>query len=684
MSSQALIFSRGIWRIPHLAAFLPEYQLTRAHRACQRVQAACVLGWGYRPSTHKARAYAQRHGLPYIALEDGFIRSLGLGVDGYPPLSMVVDDLGMYYDATRPSRLQRLIDDASCLHPDEIAQAERAMQIIVSQQLSKYNHAPSLVPSREATREVVLVIDQTHGDMSLQYGGVNTETFAQMLQAACTENPDAEIWCKTHPDVLNGKKQGCLHLQNLPERVRILAHDVNPIALLQTVDKVYCATSQMGFEALLCGKHVCVFGLAWYAGYGLTDDRHPNAGSLQRPTRTLTQLFAAAYLHYTRYINPYTGEAGTLFDVLAYLQHVRAHNELLRGDLYCVGVSLWKRTILQPFLRLPACRVHFVKNLTQLAACTLPSHAKILAWGHGKQAILDFAAARQLPVIRMEDGFIRSVGLGSNLVPPLSLVFDDLGIYFNPQQPSRLESILQNHEFTEQDEQLTQKVQAALLHQRISKYNVGAQQFTRPEHTTRVLLVIGQVEDDASIRLGAPQICRNLDLLRTVRERNPDAYIVYKPHPDVVSGNRVGKIDDADVYLLANVQAAECDIVSCVEAADEVHTMTSLTGFEALLRGKCVHCYGQPFYAGWGLTVDEIAIPRRTRCLQLWQLVSGTLLHYPMYVQPNTGQRMDVLSAIAWLQQQKPTQGGAGSLHRNRFSKQYGKIRQLWRVWWRN
>lgn len=51
----------------------------------------------------------------------------------------------------------------------------------------------------------------------------------------------------------------------------------------------------------------------------------------------------------------------------------------------------------------------------------------------------------------MEDGFIRSVGLGSNLVPPLSLVIDDIGIYFNAETPSRLEHILQHQAFSTQD-----------------------------------------------------------------------------------------------------------------------------------------------------------------------------------------------------------------------------------------
>ncbi|QIP51993.1 capsular polysaccharide biosynthesis protein [Kingella kingae] len=678
----ALILSRGIQKIPHLSAFLADYCLHFGQRLPQKVQAACVMGWGYRPTAQSAQRKAAQLNVPYVALEDGFLRSLGLGVQGYPPLSLVLDDLGMYYDNTRPSRLQRYIEQTPTASDIDWTQAEQTMQQIVSQQLSKYNHAPSNVPPRQSSRPVVLVIDQTAGDMSLRYGLVDDANLAQMLQAACTENPHADIWIKTHPDVLSGKKSGCLPLHNLPENATILTDDINPIALLQSVDKVYCATSHMGFEALMCGKPVVCFGLTWYAGWGQTDDRHRKASSLHRPTRTVLQLFAAAYLQYTRYINPNTGERGTIFDVIQHLIQARQHNELLRGDVYCVGVSAWKKAALKPFLNTPSCRLHFVRDFKSLQKTQAALPAKLLVWGNKHADCVAWANERGWLVIRMEDGFIRSVGLGSNLVPPLSLVLDDMGIYFNPQQASRLEWLLQNHEFSPQDQTLAEQVQAALIAQNISKYNVGKPLNWTIQTTQTVLLVVGQVEDDASIRLGAPQICRNADLLRIVRERNPDAYIIYKPHPDVVSGNRIGRVSAQDVARFANQEAAEVDILTCLAVCDEVHTMTSLTGFEALLRGKKVICYGLPFYAGWGLTTDELPIARRSKRLALWQLISGTLLHYPSYAHPKTGQRINALAAIEILQQQK-RQANTSSLHRSWISKQIGKAQQLVRTLWR-
>ena len=684
--NKALIFSRGIWRIPHLAAFLPQYRLHKAGFFAP-TSADAVLGWGLRPSTQKARAYAAAKQLPFVALEDGFLRSPGLGVAGWPPFVLVVDEIGIYYDTSRPSQLEQLALAADTLPSETLAEAQRAMALIIENGLSKYNHAPDvsdgLITDRPSEKAIVLLIDQTFGDMAIQYGGADAATFETMFQTALQENPDAEIWVKTHPDVLSGKKRGYLgHLSSNAENVRLLAQDINPISLLLQVDKVYCVTSQMGFEALLCGKPVATFGLPWYAGWGVSDDRHADIAALdaqsRRAPRTLTQLFAAAYLQYSRYINPNTGEAGTLFDVIDYLAAARRLNEKLRGDLYCVGMSIWKRAVMKPFFKVPSCRLHFVPSLKKLQKTALPPDARLLVWSRGHDDLIDFAHSRALPLLRMEDGFIRSVGLGSNLVPPLSLVIDDIGIYFNAETPSRLEHILQHQAFSTQDIQAAEALQQALTAAAITKYNVGGNVLPRPRTDKKVLLVPGQVEDDASIRHGSPKIRKNLELLQTVRQLNPDAYIIYKPHPDVLSGNRSGHISTADCARHADMVASEYDIIACLAHADEVHTITSLTGFEALLRGKIVHCYGLPFYAGWGLTRDWLPISRRSRKLTLQELIAGTLIYYPGYVHPETRRMIDAATAINILKKQKQETKRSNSLHRSWPSKQIGKLKQLY------
>lgn len=681
--TKSLIFSRGILKLPHLNAFLHDSELISYSRLTKTIRADNVIGWGLRPSAGKARAYAEQHYLPYIALEDGFLRSLGLGVMGYPPFSVVYDDVGIYYDTTRSSRLEQLIL-SSHFSATDLQQAEQAVRLIVRHQLSKYNHNPDYVSNEPKTSEIVLVIDQTFGDMAVKYGRANESDFQQMLDAAIGENPDAQIWVKTHPDVISGKKKGYLtDLHSYGSQIRLFAEDVNPISLLSQVDKVYCVTSQMGFEALLLGKPVITFGIPWFAGWGITDDRHPDIDILKleqrRKNRSFIQLFAAAYLQYSRYINPYTGKVGTIFDVIDYLSKAKILNQRLSGHLYCVGMSLWKRAVIKPFFNLPLCRLHFVGSLKSLEKRVFEKNARLLIWSQGKPEILAFAEKHNLPLLRMEDGFIRSVGLGSNLVAPLSLVIDDLGIYFNAQTPSRLEEILLHQEFSEQDLVLAKKLQTRLLEANIGKYNVGSAGFQLNVTDKRTILVPGQVEDDASIRFGSPEIKKNLDLLRKVRELNPNAYIIYKPHPDVVSGNRQGHIPTEQAVEFADEIVENANILDCINQVDEVHTMTSLAGFEALLRGKIVHCYGLPFYSNWGLTEDYLSLERRHRKLCLEELISAVLVYYPQYVDPENATMINAEQAIEILQQQKQQLSHSG-IKRPWIAKQFGKLKQLYRT----
>jgi capsular polysaccharide export protein len=149
--------------------------------------------------------------------------------------------------------------------------------------------------------------------------------------------------------------------------------------------------------------------------------------------------------------------------------------------------------------------------------------------------------------------------------------------------------------------------------------------------------VPGQVEDDASIQKGSPVVKRNLDLLKAVRARHPDGCIVYKPHPDVEAGLRRGRVPGKVAARYADRIVTKGSILSLIARADLLETMTSLAGFEALLRGKPVTTHGQPFYAGYGLTEDCCPVPRRTRRRSLDELVAAGLILYPRYLDPVSG-----------------------------------------------
>ena len=302
-----------------------------------------------------------------------------------------------------------------------------------------------------------------------------------------------------------------------------------------------------------------------------------------------------------------------------------------------VGFRRWKAYNLKPMLSLEPDAVHFVKS-TDHARRLEPKPQDILFfWGATPpDGLMDLARRSSARVMRLEDGFVRSVGLGSDLIKPLSLVLDQLGIYFDATRQSELERLLNSEKFSSEELTRARKARAFIVEHGITKYNLEPRQATSwLTGGKRVLLVPGQVEDDASIALGCTTVKTNLGLLRAVRNANPEAYIVYKPHPDVMSLNRKGKVSLESVHQIADHVETGVSVVSCIEASDEVHTMTSLAGFDALLRGKRVVTYGQPFYAGWGLTHDlaenPTAYARRTRQLSLDELVAGALLRYPIY-----------------------------------------------------
>ena len=286
--------------------------------------AQAVLSWGRKPSAWKAELLARKLGLPLLRAEDGFLRSFGTG-DDFPALSVVLDTQGIYYDSTGPSDLEAMLASNEDMLR-QAPEADKAIAYLLEHQLSKYNHAPHMALPHADGQARVMVVDQTFGDMSVQYGAATERTFEHMLQAAIDENPGAQVIVKTHPEVSIGRKRGYLsHMQpmRLPQagQLILLREAANPIGLVQHVSKVYVATSGMGFEALLCGKPVRCFGIPWYAGWSATQD----AQHCPRRTRTrsVRELFAAAYMRYTHYLNPTTHQQGSIFDVMDWLVRQR-------------------------------------------------------------------------------------------------------------------------------------------------------------------------------------------------------------------------------------------------------------------------------------------------------------------------------------------------------------------------
>ena len=271
-----------------------------------------VINWEIRPTPENTEilyhAIANNKDIAFIG--DSFLRSIDTFVnDKALPLyrrgiSFTIDDLTSYFDATRPSRLEKLLNDQTLVVSDEQKlRAGKCIEKIVANHLTKYNHQPIFDPEigRKGVKKV-LVVDQTYGDMSIAKGWGSEETFKEMLAAAVKENPDADIIVKTHPDTMTGNRGGYYTGLKPHDNIYTQTEPINPISLIKSVDKVYVCTTQFGFEALMCGKEVHVFGMPFYAGWGLTHDRQKC--ERRTNTRTLEEIFYIAYIIYSHYVNP--------------------------------------------------------------------------------------------------------------------------------------------------------------------------------------------------------------------------------------------------------------------------------------------------------------------------------------------------------------------------------------------
>lgn len=262
-------------------------------------------GWGRKKTGRFANWCHEKFGGTLILQEDGFIRSLGLGVEGSPSFSIVEDDIGIYYDATMPSKLENILNSYDFENDAKLmSDASKAIELILKHHISKYNNAPNIEKTYFKTNEKrVLIIAQTAGDASLKYGMLDNFSTDEMIDRAIKENPQSQIYLKIHPDVMSGKKKSDIDSQKAKEKCIIIEEDINPISLLKYFDTVYTKTSGMGFEALLVGCKCICFGMPFYAGWGLTEDK--SQCSRRKQKLTIEEVFAGAYILYTRYYNPY-------------------------------------------------------------------------------------------------------------------------------------------------------------------------------------------------------------------------------------------------------------------------------------------------------------------------------------------------------------------------------------------
>lgn len=269
------------------------------------------MQWGAKETDQMGmiRSFAAELRRPHFYVEDGFLRSFDIGLSGEPGISVILDDLGFYFDARRPSRLETILNTE---HIGSLRRwrARRAIGKIVRNKVSKFNNAPECLPfelEERTTKKRILLVDQRAGDESIAGALADSGAFTKMLENAFQQE-GVEVVVKIHPDAMSGKKQSAISetLQGWrnDSRLKLVATPVNPYTLFQAVDEVHAVGSGMGFEAAMAGKPVHCWGAPYYAGWGFTTD-HITVPRRHR-RRSIEEVFYAAWIMLSRYADPHT------------------------------------------------------------------------------------------------------------------------------------------------------------------------------------------------------------------------------------------------------------------------------------------------------------------------------------------------------------------------------------------
>jgi capsular polysaccharide export protein len=610
---------------------LPDFTTERHLRNAGRDRLSGVVAWSGSRNRGRLRARAAALGVPFLLLGSGLLRAAPGRGSATPVLSVNAHAI------TGPSSPADFLDPGRLLWtrawetPELLARAATARRELVARRVGGAWWNPAAedeLPQGEGFG----LVDIGERDGFEPDASLSPPLLRAMLGAALAENEARKVVIVA-PD--HGALSGFLR-DAAALGCCVITRPVDPWEAIERAACVYAARGEIGFLALLAGARVRCFADSFYSGWGITTD---DARVAHKPFgRSLDEIFAGACLVATRYLDPYHKTPSSFEDILEILADWRKIEVANRRIAVCVGMSFWKRRQVTHFLRSnPATPAFRRTSKGALAKARTRSGAAVAVWASRIPAgLADAAKCHGIPLIRVEDGFVRSVGLGSDFTPPASLVFDSRGMHFDPSVRSDLELLLLEAEFDAALIERARGLIARLVARGVTKYNLGkrALSIEWPAGRRRIL-VPGQVEDDLSVRLGGEGISGNLDLLARVRAANPGAFILYKPHPDVEAGHRKGRIPDGIARKFADLVTREVSLAAVLAEIDEVHTLTSLAGFEALLRRRRVVVYGRPFYAGWGLTTDLARIDRGRR-LALEELVAGALILYPRYLDPLT------------------------------------------------
>ena len=607
--------------------------------------------WGMKFSGIISRFISQYLYKKIIYLEDGFIRSLET-FSSKLPFSIYIDKKSIYYNNHKTNDLRSfLYHNLTHLEYERVVALKN---LWIRARITKYN---TIIESKPPNKPYILVVDQTLGDLSIKFGSANHNNFNVMLRWALANWPNHKILVRIHPDVTSGKKRGYLtNLNQSNSRIIYSSDGLSPCLLLEKCEAICTVTSQLGFEGLLWDKPTYVFGKPFYGGLGLTFDYYSNFTNNNNTVCDIYQLIFSSLIRCSRYKLPGSQNNCEIEDLILWIlnQKNKINRYPIKKPIYSMGLTPYKFVQIKryiPFIR----RINLVKLVSK--------HYKnitLATWGmdHYKTKF-DNSISR----VYLEDGFIRSVGLGAKLIESSSLNIDTKALYYDGSTESDLEYLLKFYDSRNIDKDKAQSIIKQIVSKSVTKYNLDENNWkpNNINHKKDIVLVIGQVPADASLKLGIPldsPIKTNIQLLSECRKKYPESWIIFKPHPDLTNHLRYSNENEHFFRDICDEYLDDVSITCLFKYVNRVCVLTSLAGFEALIRGIPVTTFGVPFYAGWGLTDDYLSghswISRRSNYpINLERLVYLTLFVYPQYRSLKDNSILTVHETIDQLQEKK-------------------------------
>lgn len=316
--------------INDIGLYLPELlnfsKMTKPKNEIEASLCDEVIQWGITENNNKKSVsnLMRKFGKKPFIIEDGFIRSVGIGLSKEPALSITLCGSNTaYYDSYNASSFEEILNSDRVFTDEELMKAKSTISLITENHISKYNDSPYLPVSIGRTdARKILVVDQRYGDQSVVCAKANENDFQSMLVNAIRDNPDADILIKRHPDAVKGDKGSYFSDVNVNftrdiNNVHLIDYDIHPHQLLEMVDKVYVCSSGLGFEALLYNKEVLCYGVPFYSNWGVTTDRIKEDRRIKN--RTIEEIFYVSYIECSRYYSPDLARVCDIDDCIEYI-----------------------------------------------------------------------------------------------------------------------------------------------------------------------------------------------------------------------------------------------------------------------------------------------------------------------------------------------------------------------------